>query len=63
MSNEIGPREIIVFIIVVTAAFMGVALTGYYYFCRWHNKEKSDGRRHIEAHVAEVMRDANREER
>ena len=52
----IGPREILIFTLVVSAAFLAVTFTGYYYFTRWHNQEKAEGRQHIDAHLAEVMR-------
>jgi hypothetical protein len=56
----IGPREILIFTLAFSGAFLAVVLIGYYYFCKWHNQEKTDGRQHIDAHLAEVMRDSEK---
>lgn len=53
----IGPREVLIFMVAGAAPILIAVGIGYFYFCRWARKEKESGRRFIDAHVSEVIRD------
>ncbi len=53
----ITTRDLLVFIAEVTAAILAVTSIGYFYFTRWSQREKATGRQHIDAHLAEVLRE------
>ena len=52
----IGPKELLIFIALVTGIILAVTAAGYYYFTKWAVRERTTGRRHIDSHVAEVFR-------
>jgi hypothetical protein len=58
----IGIREIWIFTILVTLAFVAVVIVGFVYFTRWHEREKAEGRQHIDAHLAEILRESSRKD-
>jgi hypothetical protein len=45
---------------VFTSVVGGIVGTGWYYFRKWYLEEEKSGRRHIDAHTAEVLREKNR---
>jgi hypothetical protein len=63
MQAPITNRDLLLFTFGVSAVFLGITGVGYYYFCKWHQREKAEGRQHIDAHVAEVMRDVQKEDK
>jgi hypothetical protein len=60
--DPIGQNQLLIFTGVGALTILVVTGIGYYYFCRWAKKEKETGRRFIDAHLAEVMRDKPEED-
>jgi hypothetical protein len=46
---------------VITGVVIGITGAGWIYFVRWYKSEEASGRRHIDAHMAEVLRERKRE--
>jgi hypothetical protein len=57
----ITTRDLLLFMLEGTIAILAVTAIGYYYFTRWSKREKEIGRRHIDAHIAEIMRDKSKD--
>jgi hypothetical protein len=54
-------RDLLIFTAVGTTIILGITGVGWYFFVQWYKSEESIGRKHIDTHVAEVIRDAKKD--
>jgi hypothetical protein len=53
----VSVRDLLIFMAVLTSFVVGITATGWFYFHRWYVEEKTNGRRQIDLHKAEMLRE------
>jgi hypothetical protein len=52
----VSTNDLLIFTAVGTTFILGITAVGYFYFHRWYMEEKTNGRRQIDIHKAELIR-------